>query len=702
MAAILFALFSIASTPLAAQGTAEDYARAYSLAERYKSFAPTTVERAEWMDDSHQLRLQLITPGDTSFLLIDADKRKRSSLTAERWHQLISSPSRPPYAAGRYWGERDEERTGDPVTSPDGKYSAFIRNSNLFIRAVDSQTEKQLSFDGAPGEYYSARILWSPDSRHLALTKIRPAEKQFFYMIESSPREQLQPKLHQREYAKPGDALPQRLPCIFSIEGEALIPSNELFPQQYELNRLAWDSEGRAITFEYNQRGHQLYRLLELSLDSRRVRTLIEEKSNTFVNYRRYFRQDLADSNRILWMSERDNYNHLYLYDRQSASVVQQITRGEWYVRDILHVDEEQQLIWFSANGMNDNEDPYYLHYYRIRFDGTDLIDLTPEPGNHFARFSKDMQYLIDTRSTVDSAPITLLRGADGEPLMTLAEGDLTPLKQEGWIAPEPFTAKGRDGETDIWGVIFRPSNFDPNRTYPVIEYIYAGPGSAYTPKSFNLLHLTHRMIAELGFIVVQCDGMGTSFRSKAFEEVCYKNLKDAGFPDRIAWIKAAAEKYPYIDTTRVGIFGASAGGQEAMGALLFHGDFYTAAYSSCGCHDNRMDKIWWNEQWMGYPVDDSYVACSNVANAHLLSRPLMLVVGELDDNVDPASTLQVVDALIRAGKEFELVVLPGVNHTLGGSYGDRKRFDFFVRHLHGVTPPDWNITSPEEIRKAQ
>jgi dipeptidyl aminopeptidase/acylaminoacyl peptidase len=253
------------------------------------------------------------------------------------------------------------------------------------------------------------------------------------------------------------------------------------------------------------------------------------------------------------------------------------------------------------------------------------------------------------------------------------------------------FVAKGRDGKTDMWGLIQRPTNFDPSRKYPIIEYIYAGPGDAYTPKSFSAFNGNMTALAELGFIVVQLDGMGTSWRGKQFEETCYKNLKDAGFPDRIEWIRAAARKYPYMDIDRVGIFGASAGGQESLTAVLLHGDFYKAAYSSCGCHDNRMDKIWWNEQWMGYPVDSSYVESSNVYHAAKLERPLMLVVGELDDNVDPASTMQVVDALIKANKEFELVVLPGVHHTMGERYGEHKRFDFFVKHLLGVEPPKWS-----------
>jgi len=252
--------------------------------------------------------------------------------------------------------------------------------------------------------------------------------------------------------------------------------------------------------------------------------------------------------------------------------------------------------------------------------------------------------------------------------------------------------AKGRDGKTDIWGVIVRPTNFDPKKKYPVLEYIYAGPGSHYTPKSFFSNNRYLNPIAELGFIVIQLDGMGTSFRSKAFEEVCFRNLKDAGFPDRIAWTKALGEKYAFIDTTRIGIYGASAGGQEAMTAVLFHPEHYKAAYSSCGCHDNRMDKIWWNEQWLGYPIGKQYEENSNVVNAHLLTRPLMLVVGEVDDNVDPASTMQVCNALIKANKDFEFVALPGTNHTMGGDYGEHKRYDFFVKNLMGVTPPSWEM----------
>ena len=377
---------------------------------------------------------------------------------------------------------------------------------------------------------------------------------------------------------------------------------------------------------------------------------------------------------------------------RKKAQSPTPITRGAWCVRRVIHVDDSLGIIYFSASGVNNNEDPYFIHYYKIGIDGSNMVCLTPETGNHNAQFTADHRFLVDTYSQVDQAPVTVVRQvSDGKIIQTLETANISNLEKEGWRAPEVFVAPGRDGKTPMWGIIQRPTNFDPSRKYPIIEYIYAGPGDAYTPKSFSAFNGNMTALAELGFIVVQLDGMGTSWRGKQFEETCYKNLKDAGFPDRIEWIRAAARKYPYMDIDRVGIFGASAGGQESLTAVLLHGDFYKAAYSSCGCHDNRMDKIWWNEQWMGYPVDSSYVESSNVYHAAKLERPLMLVVGELDDNVDPASTMQVVDALIKANKEFELVVLPGVHHTMGERYGEHKRFDFFVKHLLGVEPPKWS-----------
>jgi dipeptidyl aminopeptidase/acylaminoacyl peptidase len=351
-------------------------------------------------------------------------------------------------------------------------------------------------------------------------------------------------------------------------------------------------------------------------------------------------------------------------------------------------VDETNRQIWFRAGGILPKQDPYYIHYCRVNFDGTGLVVLTEGDGTHQAEFSPDRKYFVDTWSRVDQPPVTELRRSnDGRLICELEHADIHQLVKTGWRAPEPFVAKGRDGATDIYGVIFRPTNFDPKKKYPVVENIYAGPQDSFTPKAFKPFY-DHQEIAELGFIVVQMDGMGTANRSKQFQDVCWKNLADAGFPDRILWIKAAAARHPEMDLSRIGIYGGSAGGQSAMRALLDHGDFYKVAVTDCGCHDNRMDKIWWNEQWFGWPVDDSYARSSNVEDARKLQGKLLLIVGELDHNVDPASTMQVVNALEKANKDFELLVVTGSDHGAAESpYGKRRRADFLVRTLIGVEP---------------
>jgi dipeptidyl aminopeptidase/acylaminoacyl peptidase len=592
-----------------------------------------------------------------------------------------------------YWGESINE-LNEHIISPDSAWVAFIRNYNVYIKDRNSEKEYQLSYDGSEGDFYSSFFEWSPDSKKLATCKVRDNKKHIIYFVESSPTNQLQPKLHQREYLKPGDALPIRRPSLFDIESQKQIPvDGSAFENQFSLDNLKWWKDSRAFTFEFNQRGHQVYQVVEVDALTGKIRILIDERSKTFIDYSsKKMRHDILDGKQIIWASERDGWNHLYLIDGKTSNVINQITRGEWVVREIIHVDEEKSQIIFSGNGRNRGEDPYLIHYYRIDFTGKNLVDLTQENALHSASFSEDKQFFVDEFSRVDKPSETVLRtSSTGEIIMRLEKTDISDLLAIGWTFPEVFTAKGRDGKTDIWGNIYRPLKFDPSKKYPVIEYIYAGPHGSHVPKTFSGNFWGVSDMTELGFILVSIDGMGTSNRSKAFHDVCWKNLKDAGFPDRILWIKAAAEKYSYIDTSRIGIFGVSAGGQNAMAALLFHPDFYDVAVSSCGCHDNRMDKIWWNEQWMGYPIGPQYEECSNVVNAYRLKGKLLLFVGEMDDNVDPASTIQLANALIKADKEFELVVLPGMNHTGGGKYGDRKRRDFFVRHLLGYETPDWN-----------
>ena len=580
-----------------------------------------------------------------------------------------------------------------PRSSPDGNWEALIKNYNIVVRSKGKKEEFALSYDGSEDNYYVLNsIAWSPDSKKIAAYRVHPGYHRKIQYVESSPLDQLQPKYWSIEYAKPGDTVDIERPMLFTLESkQQIVIDNALFQNPYDVTNLVWRKDGRAFTFEYNQRGHQAYRVIEVDAATGKARAIIDEASKSFFCYSgKKFRADVADGKEIIWMSERDGWNHLYLFDAD-GNLKNQITKGEWVVRGVDKVDEEKRQLYFHASGMYAGKDPYFNYYYRINFDGTGLTPMTEGDANHTVAFSTDMKFYTDTWSRVDLPAVSQLRSvADGKVLMELEKTDTTELVKAGWRAPEVFTAKGRDGQTDIWGVIIRPTNFDPKKKYPVIENIYAGPQDSFVPKNFSP-YTAMQAQAELGFIVVQIDGMGTSNRSKAFHDVAWKNLGDAGFPDRILWHQAVAAKYPYYDISRVGIYGTSAGGQNSLGALLFHPEFYKAAVSASGCHDNRMDKIWWNEQWMGWPLGTEYASASNVDNAYRLQGNLLLSVGEMDPNVDPASTMQVVNALIKANKTFDLIILPGAGHTPGGEYGERKRFDFFVHHLLGVEPPDWN-----------
>ena len=443
-------------------------------------------------------------------------------------------------------------------------------------------------------------------------------------------------------------------------------------------------------------RGHQRFRVIQIDAATGTVRNLVDERSKTFIwtHHTEDLRLSLVNwlekTDELIYVSEQSGWRQLYLVDRATGTM-KPITQGEWVLRGIDQIDEDARQIWFTAGGYYRDQDPYFLHSFRVNFDGSGLTALTAGNGQHSVSYSPDRRFLIDTYSRVDAAPITELRRAtDGQLVLKLEESDTTALKASGWVAPEVFVAKGRDGVTDIWGVIQRPKDFDPAKTYPVIENIYAGPQGSFTPKSFSPGG-RWSSLTDLGFIVVQMDGMGTANRSKAFHDVCFKNLKDAGFPDRILWHKAVAAKYPHYDISRVGIYGGSAGGQNAGGAVLFHGDFYKAAAAGCGCHDNRMDKASWNEQWMGYPVGPQYSESSNIDHADKLRGKLLLIVGEVDDNVPPESTYRFADALIRVGKDFDFVMVPNAGHGMGGGYGDRRMRDFFTRHLLGQEPPDRN-----------
>jgi len=568
-----------------------------------------------------------------------------------------------------------------------------VQDSNIVVRSASGK-EVFRTTDGDTSNPYTGAMDWSPDGKKLVAqrTTVVPLHKVTF--VESSPKDQLEPKVHVADYAKPGDPLPVVRPVLFNLEtgkqaaADAGLAPNPYFNYGEDLD-IHWAKDSSRFFYVYNQRGHQALKVIAVDGATGASRAVVDDRSQTFIDYSgKQFLEYLDDTNELVWMSERSGWNHLYRVDSRTGAVKNPITRGEWVVRRVVNVDPKSREILFLAGGMVSGQDPYYLQLAKVNFDGTGMKVLTEGDGTHSVTLNKDRSLFVDVWSRVDQAPVAeLRRTSDGARVAELERWDTAALQKAGWRLPERFTAKARDGKTDIHGVIYRPSNYDPAKKYPVIEYIYAGPQDAFVPKAFNQRTMFPELV-ELGFILVSIDGMGTSQRSKAFHDVCFQNIGDAGFPDRILWMKAAAVQDPAMDLSRVGIFGGSAGGQDALRALLAFGDFYKAGVADCGCHDNRMDKVWWNEQWMGWPVGPHYAEQSNVTNAAKLKGDLLLLVGEMDTNVDPASTLQVVNALVKADRDFEMLVVPGSDHgTMRIPHVERRVKDFFVRHLLGVAP---------------
>ncbi len=751
--ALLLPLAAVADGPAAQAPDAADFQRSLQLREQWQGLTRDVTWPAQWRSDG-RFHYRKTVAGGFAFVVVDPQTLAREpafdhaalaaalaaagagqfdalQLPFESFQWLAEGPAirfrfqetpwqctlapmacerATPRGRPRGFGVvRDLEAVVDEVVrrSPDGRFEARVADHQLeVIRIADGETVLR-SEDGGPAQFYDAEsIQWSPDSRRLAVYRVQPGQARTVWRVESAPPDQVQPRLHRQLYPKPGDRVDIERPVLADVQsGRLQLIDNSLFDQPYQLSPLHWRADGRSVAFQYIRRGHQQVRLIEIAADTGTPRRVIDETSDTFVDTWQLFRHELGEGGeRQLWLSERDGWRHLYRFDREHDFEPVQLTRGEWPVREVLHVDEDNGRIWFTASGMDAGRDPYFRHLFHVGIDGGEPVRVSHADADHQAAVSADGRWVVTVHSRVDLAPVMQLHRADGEQVAVIERGDIERLLAAGWQPPQVFFAKGRDGSTDIRGLVVRPRDFDPARRYPVIENIYAGPHDAFVPTTFwpfgfhsggdKVIGMQAQ--ADLGFIVVQIDGMGTAHRGKAFHDVAWQNLADSGFPDRIAWHRALAAREPAYDLSRVGIYGASAGGQSALNALLFHPDFYHVAVAYNGCYDNRMDKISWNEQWLGWPVGEAYLAASGVEHAHRLRGELLLIVGEQDANVDPASTMQVVNALIGAGKDFDLLHIPGGDHAVGRSSGpidyvQRRQFDFFVRHLLGAPTPRWN-----------
>lgn len=737
--------------------SAEDYARAEQfLAPNVRALVLNGAVRPNWLAEDRFWYRNTIAEGH-EFVVVDAAERtRRRAFDHERLAAALSAAADTTYDAFElpitelefvddgqsiridvdeetYVCDVDGERctvdraargeVGDHESvSPDGKLAAFIRDYNLWVRDLATGEETQLTTDGEKDFGYATDnagwtrsdrpvLRWSPDSRKIATFQHDGRAVGEMYLVST---EVGHPTLDAWKYPLPGDS------AIFTIHRVIIdldgprprIVRLQMPPDPHrsslcdhvscrggEFTDVQWFPDGSQLAFVSSSRDHKTATLRVADAATGAVRDVLEETVPTQfesgvnrVNWR-----VLPSSNEVIWFSERDDWGSLYLYDLETGELKNRITSGPGPVIEVMHVDEDSRTLWFTGAGREPGRDPYFRHLYRVAFDGTGYELLTPEDANHEITMSEDDRYFVDVWSQPDVPPISVLRDAeDGETLIELEEADISQLLATGWTPPIPFTVKARDDSTDLYGLLYRPTDFDSTRTYPVINYLYPGPQSGSVgSRSFSPARGDKRALAELGFIVVEVDAMGTPSRSKSFHDAYYGDMGDNGLPDQMAMIRQLGQRHPWMDVDRVGIYGHSGGGYAAADAILRYPDFYKVAVSQAGNHDNRNYEDDWGERYQGLLVEnpDGTTNYDNQANQLLaanLKGKLLLAHGTMDDNVPPYNTLVLVNELIRHNKDFDLILFPNRPHGFGNEpYMIRRRWDYFVEHLIGAKPPE-------------
>lgn len=707
------------ATPAPKTVSAEDYARAERMLN-YKTgpLIDRAGVRPTFLPDG-RFWYRILTASGAEYVMINpADGSRRTAADAR---ELGVAPAEGQGGFGRRGGRSES-------VSPDGKKAVFIKDNNLWVRDTASGTETQLTVDGITDFGYATDnagwrkgdgpiVLWSPDSKKIATFRQDQRHVSDMFLATTNVGA---PKLEAWKYPLPQDTDVIRIyRIIVEIDSKKIIPLKMLpdvrrgtlcddIACSGNFDDNEWNADATQLAFVSSSRDHKSAKFRVADAATGNVRDVYEEVVPTqyesgqgSVNWR-----FLPASNEFIWYSERDDWGHLYLYDLASGKVKNQITKGNFVVTRLLRVDDKNRVLFFEANGREAGRDPYFSHFYRVDFDGGNLKLLSPEDANHQITISPDGKYFVDNFSKPDVPPIAILRDMDGREIATLEKADVSRLTAAGWKPPTPISVKSRDSRWDLYGLMFTPSNLNPNSKYPVVNYIYPGPqGGGVGSRSFSASRSDHQAVAELGFVVVVIDGTCNPDRSKSFHDVCYGNMADNTLEDQIAGLKQLAAKYPYMDLNRVGVWGHSGGGFATAAAMFRFPDFYKVGISESGNHENLNYEDDWGERYIGLISGDNYEKQANQNYAKNLKGKLLIAHGNMDDNVPPYNSYLVVDALIKANKDFDLLIFPNARHGYAADslYMMRRRWDYFVKNLLGAEPPkEFKLESAPDPRNSR